>query len=66
MYTDSVVAHLGCFNVLAIVDSASVNIGVHVSFLIMVFSGLISVELLDHMIVGRKVHERKDLCILNE
>ena len=31
--------HLGCFHVLAIVNSASMNIGVHVSFQIMVFSG---------------------------
>ena len=30
---------LGCFHVLAIVSSAAVNIGVHVSFLIIVFSG---------------------------
>ena len=30
---------LGCFNVLAIVKSAAVNIGVHVSFWIMIFSG---------------------------
>ena len=31
--------HLGCFHVLAIVNSAVVNIVVHVSFWIMVFSG---------------------------
>ena len=35
----SVDGHLGCFRVLKIVNSASINIGVNVSFRIMVFSG---------------------------
>ena len=35
----SVNGHLGCFYVLIIVNSAAVNIGVHVSFQIMFFSG---------------------------
>ena len=35
----SVKGHLGCFYVLAFVNSAAINIGVHVFFSIMVFSG---------------------------
>ena len=48
----SSVEHSGGFHVLAIVNSAAVNVGVHVSFPIMVFSEYIpGVGFLDHMVV---------------
>ena len=53
--------HLGCFHVLANVNSAAVNTGVHVSFSIVVFSGYMPsggiagdggvVQLLNHVLL---------------
>ena len=49
--------HLGCFYVLVIVNSASVNIGVHVVFSMIVSSGVMpSGGLVGHMIVGGSVN----------
>ena len=48
----SVDGYLGCFHVLAIVNSAAVNNGIRVSFSILVSSGYMSRNgLLGHMVV---------------
>ena len=48
----SVDGHLGCFHVLAIVNSAALNIGVHVSFSILVSSGYMPrTGIAGHMVV---------------
>ena len=44
--------HLGCFYVLAVVNSAAVNNGIHDDFSILVSLGVcLGVELLGHMVV---------------
>ena len=48
----SVDGHLGCFLVLATVNSAAINIGVHVSFSVLIPQGTsLGVVLLGHMVV---------------
>ena len=48
----SVSRHLGCFHVLAIINSAALSIGMHVAFWIMVFLGICpGVGLLGHRVV---------------
>ena len=45
----SVFGHLGCFHILAIVNSASMYIGMHVSFQMICLDICPGVRLLDHM-----------------
>ena len=46
----SVDGHFGCFHALAVVNSATMNIGMHVSFWTVVLTGYTPSRLLDHML----------------
>ena len=48
----SIYGHLSCSRVLAVVNSAAMNIGTHVSFSVLVLQGIcLEVVLLGHMVV---------------
>ena len=58
--------HLGGFHILAIVNSAALNIGMHVSFRIVVSSGYIcpGVKLLDYMAALLYFLKKQPYCFL--
>ena len=56
----SVDGHLGCFHVLAIVNSAAMNNGIHVSFSILVFSP----KNLQTINAEKNVEKREHSCTL--
>ena len=60
----SVYGHLGCFHIVTIVNSAAVNIGVHVAVSVLVSSGCMPVVgLLGHMMVLLLVFQ--GICIMS-
>ena len=59
----SVNGHLGGFHVLPVVNGAAMSIGVHVSFVIMVFSGMCpGVGFLSHTVVLFSVFKEPPYC----
>ena len=55
--------HLGCAHTLAIVNSAAINIGVHVSFQTMLFSMLLSRSGIAGS-YGSSIYSLRNLCVV--
>ena len=60
----SVEGHLDCFGILAIVNSAAMNFGVHIPFSIMVFSGYMPGSGIDTLYVSFNLSFLRNLPIL--